>query len=83
MLVPWNQVNQDTLTSLLEEFVTRDGTDYGEREISVASRVTQAMGKLKRGEVVIWFDAVTESVTLMTKDAANDAAELSSQHDVS
>tara|TARA_R110002073_G_scaffold2938_4_gene19379 strand:+ start:154724 stop:154978 length:255 start_codon:yes stop_codon:yes gene_type:complete len=83
MLVPWDQVNQETLTSLLEEFVTRDGTDYGEREISVASRVAQAMNRLKGGEVVIWFDAVTESVTLMTKDDANNAAELSSQPDAS
>jgi uncharacterized protein YheU (UPF0270 family) len=77
MLVPWDQVNQETLTSLLEEFVTRDGTDYGEQEMSVGSRVAQAMSRLKSGEVVIWFDAVTESVTLMTKDDAKRAAELS------
>lgn len=81
MLVPWDQVNQETLTSLLEEFVTRDGTDYGEREMSVASRVAQAMGQLKRGDVVIWFDAVTESVTLMTKADAKIAEELASQSD--
>lgn len=65
MIVPWQEVNPDSLQNLLEEFVTRDGTDYGEREISQAARVEQVMAQLRNKEVVIWFDQVTETVTLV------------------
>lgn len=55
----------ETLRRLIEEFVTRDGTDYGEHEVSLDERVSQAQARLRRGEVVIVFDAATASVTLL------------------
>lgn len=84
MIVPWEQVPADSLRNLVEEFVTRDGTDYGEQEISLATRVGQVMQQLRRAEVVIWFDGVTETITLMTARDARDAqrlAEQSADHD--
>lgn len=84
MIVPWEQVPADSLRNLVEEFVTRDGTDYGEQEISLETRVGQVMQQLRRAEVVIWFDGVTESITLMTARDARDAqrlAEQSADHD--
>lgn len=65
MIVPWQQVNADSLQSLVEEFVTRDGTDYGEQEVPLATRVASIMAQLRAGDIVIWFDAPTETVTLM------------------
>lgn len=84
MIVPWEQVPADSLRNLVEEFVTRDGTDYGEQEISLETRVGQVMQQLRRAEVVIWFDGVTETITLMTARDARDAqrlAEQSADHD--
>lgn len=84
MIVPWEQVPADSLRNLVEEFVTRDGTDYGEQEISLETRVGQVMQQLRRAEVVIWFDDVTETITLMTARDARDAqrlAEQSADHD--
>ena len=74
MIVPWQQLAADTLQNLIEEFVTRDGTDYGESEIPLTTRVEQVQRQLHSGEVVIWFDSVTESVTLMTRRDADAAA---------
>lgn len=74
MIVPWQQLAADTLQNLIEEFVTRDGTDYGESEIPLTTRVEQVQRQLRSGEVVIWFDAVTETVTLMTRRDADAAA---------
>ena len=74
MIVPWQQLAADTLQNLIEEFVTRDGTDYGESEIPLTTRVEQVQRQLRSGEVVIWFDSVTESVTLMTRRDADAAA---------
>lgn len=55
MIVPWDALSADALQGLIEEFVTRDGTDYGEQEISLAERVIQVKQLLQRGEVVILF----------------------------
>jgi len=41
MIVPWQQIAPETLESLLREFVLREGTDYGEIEISVQDKIDQ------------------------------------------
>lgn len=81
MIVPWSQVSPETLQNLIEEYVTRDGTDYGEHEISLERRVEQMMAQLKRKEVVIWFDQVTETITLMSSQDASLAASQGSTND--
>lgn len=67
--VPWQDLAADTLERLLEEFVTRDGTDYGEREVPLAQKVEQVRAQLRRGQVLIVFDELSESVTLVTREA--------------
>ncbi len=44
-----------------EEFVTRDGTDYGEVEVSLDAKVAQVHSQLKSDEAVIVFDQKTET----------------------
>lgn len=77
MIVPWQDVDVQALNNMLEEFVTRDGTDYGEREVSLAARVEQVIQQLRSGGSVIWFDAVTETITIMSRQDADAAALLS------
>ncbi|MEY1662334.1 YheU family protein [Isoalcanivorax beigongshangi] len=67
MQIPWNQIPADTLGNLLEEFVTRDGTDYGAEEVPLTTRVAQVRRQLERGEAVIWFDDATESVSVFSR----------------
>ena len=55
MIIPYDQLSSDALEGLIEEYVTRDGTDYGEQEISLAERVTQVKRLLASGEAVILF----------------------------
>jgi uncharacterized protein len=69
VIVPWQDIPADTLENLIEEFVSRDGTDYGEREISLGTRVDQVRKLLKQGKAVIWFDEATESISIF--DAAD------------
>lgn len=65
--VPWDAIAADTLESLIEEYVTRDGTDYGDSEVSLDRKVAQVREQLRRGEVVIVFEEATESVNLLTR----------------
>lgn len=68
MIVPWNQIDTETLDNLIQEYVTRDGTDYGEREVSLETKVDQVRHGLKKGEAVVWFDEVTETVNILPRD---------------
>lgn len=75
MRVDHRALQPDTLVRLVEEFVTRDGTDYGEVETPLEARTSQALRDLDRGEVVIVYDPATESVTLVFARDAPAAAE--------
>lgn len=67
--IPWQEIAPDTLDALIEEFVTRDGTDYGAVEVSLDRKVTQVREQLRRGDVVIVFDALGESVNILSRQA--------------
>lgn len=69
VIVPYEQISGDTLQNLIEEFVTRDGTDYGEKEVPLETRVNQVMSKLKAGKAVIVFDLETETTTILAWDS--------------
>lgn len=73
IIVPWKDLPPDTLTNLIEEFVTRDGTDYGDQEIPTATKVEQVRNQLKREDAFVVFDEVTESVSVMGKEQAKEA----------
>lgn len=61
MEIPWQNLEPDTLRALIEEFVTRSGTDYGTNEISLETRVRQVQELLRTGKAKIVFDPETES----------------------
>jgi hypothetical protein len=67
MIIPPEQVSADALGGLIEEFITREGTDYGQIDFDLATKVEQVKHQLNKGDVVIIFDSTTESVNLMTK----------------
>lgn len=62
--IPPHALETATLRALLEEFVTRDGTDYGAVERSLDEKVADVRRQLERGEVRILFDPGTQSVTV-------------------
>jgi len=71
MRIPHTELNKSTLKSLIEEFVSRDGTDYGETEVSLDEKIEQIMQQLENNEIVIVFDPETESCTLVTTEYLN------------
>ena len=71
MIIPYQQISPDALQGLIEEFITREGTDYGETEISLEQKVSQVERQLARGDIVIVFDVASESVSILTKHDAS------------
>jgi uncharacterized protein YheU (UPF0270 family) len=62
--IPMAQLAPETLQALVESFVLREGTEYGEQEVPLATKVGQVLKQLQRGEARIVFDPVTESVDI-------------------
>ena len=65
MIIPWQQLPAATLANLLQEYASRDGTDYGQVETSLADKVEQLKQQLLQGKVVIVYSELHESVNLM------------------
>jgi uncharacterized protein len=63
--IPYDQLNPETLHGVIEEFVTRDGTDYGEIEVSLETKISKVLGQLKSGKAVIIFDQKTETCNIL------------------
>jgi uncharacterized protein YheU (UPF0270 family) len=66
MLIPYDMLNPETLGNLLEDFVTREGTDNGD-ETPLQIRTERARRALVQGEAVIVFDPDSGQCQLMLK----------------
>lgn len=64
-----------TLRGVVEAFVNREGTDYGEQERSLDDKVSRVLQQLERGEAHIVFDPETESINLVTSRELEETAE--------
>ena len=73
IVVPLEQLPADVLDGLVEEFVSRDGTDYGAVERTLDEKKAAVLRQLQRGEVVVMFDFETESTTIVPADQAPSA----------
>lgn len=68
MEVPYQKLSPEALRGVIEEFISREGTDYGDRVYSLEEKVAHVMGQLRRKEAVIVFDADTETCNIITTD---------------
>lgn len=72
LAVPPARLPADTLQSLLEEYASRDGTDYGEREFSLAEKVCALQGQLDAGDLQILYDVDSEQWDLVPREQAEE-----------
>ncbi|MDG1027148.1 MAG: YheU family protein [Gammaproteobacteria bacterium] len=64
MNIPYQELEAETLRAIIEEFISREGTDYGAHEYSLEQKVKQVRNQLERGDIVLNFDPETESCDL-------------------
>ena len=69
MIIPWQDLSPDTLDNLIESFVLREGTDYGEHERSLEQKVNDVKRQLKSGDVVLVWAELHETVNIMPRNA--------------
>jgi len=65
IVVPHTELSPDALTGVIQSFVLREGTDYGEREVSFETKVLQVRRQIERREADIVYDPNTESIDIV------------------
>ncbi len=65
VLIPHDQLSPDALQGLIEEFVTRNGTDNGDTRTTLEQNVKMVMEQLSRGEAVILYDHITQTANIV------------------
>lgn len=70
VVVPLQRLQPDVLQALLEEYASRDGTDYGEREIPLAEKVDQLRQQLQSEQLLLLYDADSEQWDLLPRAQA-------------
>jgi uncharacterized protein YheU (UPF0270 family) len=63
--IPYQGLSADALAGIVQEFASRDGTDYGEVECSLADKIIQVEGQLKTGHLTLLFDPISQSCQLV------------------
>ncbi|MGO9931984.1 MAG: YheU family protein [Steroidobacteraceae bacterium] len=66
VVVPYTELSADLLHAVIESFVLREGTDYGEKEIPHEEKVARIVAQLKNGGARIVFDPESASVTIVS-----------------
>ena len=65
VVVPHTELSADALNGVIDNFILREGTDYGDRMYSHEQKVVQVLRQLERGEARIMFDPLDSSVTIV------------------
>ncbi len=81
MIIPWQQLESATLDALLESYVLREGTDYGEQELSLNDKLAQIKQQITNGTVLIVYSELHETVNLIAKEQFDASAKEGQQDD--
>jgi len=68
VIIKPSELSQGALKGVLESFISREGTDYGEVELSLEQKLSSLLSKVLSGEVLIVFDEQHEQVNLISRE---------------
>jgi uncharacterized protein YheU (UPF0270 family) len=75
VFVPHTELSADALRGVVESFVLREGTDYGEQEFSLEQKLAHVYRQLECAEAQIVFDPNTETIDIvLTRSTGSSAA---------
>ncbi len=65
IVIPYRELSAAALRGVLESYVLREGTEYGEHDVSLDQKVGQVLRQLERGEAQVIFHAALESIDII------------------
>lgn len=67
-IIPVNKLSPEAMQGVIEEYILREGTDYGETEVSAEVKFRQVKHKLEKGLAVLVFDDGAETTNIFMAD---------------
>ena len=67
MKIPPQALSEEALEGIIDDYILREGTDYGQQEASLEEKRLQVKRQLDLGLVSIHYDADLESCTLISE----------------
>lgn len=67
MIIPWQSLEETTLSNVLDSVILREGTDYGERELSLQEKRARLMALLQADKAVIVWSELHQSLDIKDK----------------
>ena len=67
MIIPPEQLTEQALRNIIESYILREGTDYGDIELALEIKVEDLLPQVILGEVLIVYDDELQTVTLMSR----------------
>ena len=61
-------LSEPALMGIIENFVLREGTEYGARDHNLASKCEQVREQLAADLAEIWFDPASQTLDIRVKD---------------
>ena len=68
MEIPWKSLDPELLEKLLEELVSREGTDYGATEKTLEQKIAELTTALQTGKARLFWNSDTESASIDSSD---------------
>lgn len=66
--IPFHLLTDDALKGLIEEFVSREGTDYGQGDFSLDQKAASVRAQLEKGRAIIVYDPATQGCNIVLKE---------------
>jgi hypothetical protein len=68
MIIPYQNLSPEALHGVIEEFVSRDGTDYGLVEATLEQKINDVLRQVKKDDAVIVYDEATQTTNIARKE---------------
>lgn len=65
MIIPIEQLPAETLTAIIENFVLREGTEYGSEDVALTDKIAQVRKQLHQGRAILVYSELHETVNIM------------------
>ncbi|GLX82799.1 YheU family protein [Thalassotalea eurytherma] len=68
MIIPLDELSEELLNNIVEAHVLKEGTDYGEYDVSLEEKVAAVKHQLKSKTAVLVYSQLHETVNILPAD---------------
>ncbi len=68
MIIPLDSLPKETVIAIIENFVLREGTEYGREDVALADKIQQVYQQLKQGTALLVYSELHETVNILPAD---------------